>query len=186
MGRWRPTLLHKLVRVVEHRAFEVPVGLSVLSRYRPAELRLRYPSPPPLRFSDGPLYAALFARYPEARLEPVRLDARAPAPAARRFVEEQMRLMQAGLDEAAAFRQVEARMRRQLETAGCVLFFPLSIVALLLVSFTARRDRRRRGRAPSLLPCALTPHAEAPFERTTTHQTPPTKTATPRPAGGRC
>lgn len=119
MGRWRPTLLHKLMRVVEHRAFEVPVALSALSRYRPAELRLRRAAPPPLRFSDAPLYGALFARYPEARHEPVRLDARSPAPAARRFVEEQMRLMQSGgLDEAAAFRQVEARLRRQLESAA--------------------------------------------------------------------
>lgn len=119
MGRWRPTLLHKLVRVVEHRAFEVPVALSALSRYRPAELRLRHAMPPPVRASDAPLYRALFARYPEARLEAVRLDAASPTPAARRFVEEQMRLMQeSGMDEAAAFRQVEARMRRQLERAG--------------------------------------------------------------------
>jgi hypothetical protein len=128
MGRWRPTLLHKLMRAVEHRAFEVPVGLSVLSRYRTAELRLRRPAPPPLRFSDAPLYRALFARYPEARLEAVRLDdASAPAPVARRFVEEQARLMQqqqqqdgggGRLGEAEAFRQVEARLRRQLEHAG--------------------------------------------------------------------
>jgi hypothetical protein len=122
MGRWRPTLLHKLVRVVEHRAFEVPVGLSVLSRYRPAELRLRRPTPPPLRFSDAPLYEALFARYPEARLEAVRLDARSPLPAARRFVEEQARLMQQQqkqpVGEAEAFQQVEARLKRRLETAG--------------------------------------------------------------------
>lgn len=149
MGRWRPTLLHKLVRVVEHRAFEVPVGLSVLSRYRPAELRLRHPSPPPLRFSDGPLYRALFARYPESRLEPVRLDARAPAPAARRFVEEQMRLMQVGgLDEAGAFRLVETRMRRQLETAGCVYFCfcPFDSSSLLV-------QRRRRQRARPFPSC---------------------------------
>jgi hypothetical protein len=120
MGRWRPTLLHKLVRIVEHRAFEVPVALSALSRYRPAELRLRHATPPPVRASDAPLYSVLFSRYPEARLEAVRLDSASPMPAARRFVEEQMRLMQegGGMDEAAAFRQVEAKMRRQLERAG--------------------------------------------------------------------
>lgn len=159
MGRWRPTLLHKLMRVVEHRAFEVPVGLSVLSRYRPAELRLRRPTPPPLRFSDAPLYGALFARYPEARGEAVRLDARSPAPAARRFVEEQARLMQqqqdgaGGVTQAGAFAQVLARFRRQLETAGDARAGRGTLLSQLqdeeegLLSGALRQRRRREMQA---------------------------------------
>ncbi|GBF89517.1 hypothetical protein Rsub_02089 [Raphidocelis subcapitata] len=113
MGRYKPTLLQKLLRVVEHPAFEPPKAWSVLSRFPPAELSLQRRAPPAMEFSHNTFYQQLFAAYPEVRMSPYALNQRHPS-LARRFVTRQLALMRGGMARPAAFRAVEAEMRPEL------------------------------------------------------------------------
>jgi len=116
MGRAKPTLALKLLRAVESERFKAPIAWSVFCRYPTAELRIQYPKPPRISFSDHSLYQDLYASYPQVRLQAFVLNSPHPS-LARRFVERQLQLMREGLEKKAAFRAAELEMVKELEGA---------------------------------------------------------------------
>ncbi|KAF8071182.1 hypothetical protein HT031_001264 [Scenedesmus sp. PABB004] len=140
MGRVRKSLVQKLLRAVDTPQFEMPKAWAVFSRYRTAELFLKHPAPPVVRYNDAAAYAALQKQHPTVKLEPLRINSRQPS-LARRFVDQQNAATRAALADArrgegvaagddgadpaqrlalarAAFADVEERMRPELHAAG--------------------------------------------------------------------
>eukprot|EP00882_Tetradesmus_deserticola_P010922 GHRQ01011549.1.p2 GENE.GHRQ01011549.1~~GHRQ01011549.1.p2 ORF type:complete len:163 (+),score=39.88 GHRQ01011549.1:233-721(+) len=143
MGRIRRSLVQKLVRAADSNFFELPKGWSVFSRYRTAELFLKHPAPPAVRFSDNAAYSELKKAYPAVKMQPAHINSTQPS-LARRFVDQQVQLIrqhtkqrEAQLQQQlqqplqqhlsrqerqqiaeAAFIETEQKMKRELETAG--------------------------------------------------------------------
>ncbi|KAI8468010.1 MAG: hypothetical protein J3K34DRAFT_428725 [Monoraphidium minutum] len=113
MGRLRPTLVQRMLRLVEHERFEAPKAWPVLTRFRPAELTLQHRAPPAMEFTHNTFYRHLYKRYPEVRMAPFALNLPHPS-LARRFVSRQVELMRGGLEQRAAFRAVEGELRSEL------------------------------------------------------------------------
>ncbi|WIA12102.1 hypothetical protein OEZ86_003084 [Tetradesmus obliquus] len=145
MGRIRRSLVQKLIRAADSEFFELPKGWSVFSRYRTAELFLKHPAPPAVRFDDSAAYRELNRAYPAVKMQPARINSTQPS-LARRFVDQQVQLIQqhtrqrqAQLQQQsqqplqqvqqlprqerqqiaeAAFVETEQKMKRELDTAG--------------------------------------------------------------------
>ncbi|GLC46318.1 hypothetical protein PLESTB_000998500 [Pleodorina starrii] len=107
-------LVVRLMRDIESNHFHVPIGYDALTRYRSEDLSLQATSwSNQVDLPEKPLTRAFFAKYPEAKNEPLALDSFTP-PIARRFTQRQMQLMQAGSDRATAFAQAELDLSQQL------------------------------------------------------------------------
>ncbi|GFR43998.1 hypothetical protein Agub_g5144 [Astrephomene gubernaculifera] len=107
-------LVVKLMRDIESGNFIAPKAYDVLIRYPTEQLSLGMTQLPKVDLPEKPLIKAFLQKYPEAKYEPVALDSFRP-PLARRFVQRQVQLMQAGSDTASAFTQAEKELAEPLK-----------------------------------------------------------------------
>lgn len=92
MGRGPRSLVQKLMRAADSPIFELPKSWHALSRYRSAEMFLKHPAPPVVRYNDSNIYKNLAKEFPQVKLQPLRVNAAQPSLAARLVQEHQYQL----------------------------------------------------------------------------------------------
>lgn len=109
-----PNLLKQCMRGVESGVFQAPRAFDVLYRYRSEELKTRYPFPTQYFFPEAPLIEQFYARYPEAKSEPVKLNSFVP-PLAKRVALRQLALMEQGMTESDARERADGEYEEQIK-----------------------------------------------------------------------